>query len=53
MPFDLPLLWIYRALAVAVAAGVVVTLFRSRDWREQVFAALVFVPFVLRGIGVK
>jgi hypothetical protein len=30
-----------------------VTLFRSRDWREQVFAALVFVPFVLRGIGVK
>jgi hypothetical protein len=53
MPFDIVLMWVYRALAFAVAAGVIVTLFRSKDWRDQVFAALVFVPFILRGIGVK
>jgi hypothetical protein len=53
MPFDVDLMWVYRALALAVAAGVVVTLFRSKDWRDQVFAALVFVPFILRGVGIK
>ena len=25
----------------------------ERDWRQQLFAALVFVPFILRATGVK
>jgi len=28
-------------------------LWRERDWRSQLFAALVFVPFALRAAGVK
>ena len=26
---------------------------RERDWRPQLYAALVFLPFILRGLGVK
>jgi hypothetical protein len=28
-------------------------LWREHDWRSQLFAALVFVPFALRAAGVK
>jgi hypothetical protein len=53
MPADLVLLIIYRILALIVAVAMVVVLLRSRDWRTQLFAAIVFIPFALRAAGVK
>ena len=50
---DLALLGAYRALAAIVAAAMIVTMLRSRDWRTQFYAMLVFIPFVLRAAGVK
>jgi len=47
------LIVVYRLLALSVAGMMVVVLWRERDWRAQMFAALVFVPFVLRAAGVK
>lgn len=43
----------YRAIAAIVALVLAWITVRSRDWREQVCAALVFVPFVLRALGIK
>jgi len=48
MPPDAVLLIIYRLLALLIAAAMVVTMVRSRDWRAQLFAAIVFIPFALR-----
>lgn len=53
MPPDVVLLLIYRILALIVAVAMVVTLFKSRDWQTQAFAAIVFIPFALRAAGVK
>jgi hypothetical protein len=50
---DILLLAIYRLLALAIAIAMVVTMLRSREWRTQFFAMLVFIPFVLRAAGVK
>jgi hypothetical protein len=50
---ELGLMVIYRLLALFVAVMMVVVLWRERDWRPQLFAALVFVPFILRAAGVK
>ena len=50
---DLELMLIYRLLAFIVAGMMVYVLWRERDWRQQLFAALVFVPFILRATGVK
>jgi hypothetical protein len=50
---DLALLGTYRALAAVLAAAMIVTMLRSRDWRTQFYAMLVFIPFVLRAAGVK
>ena len=50
---ELALMIVYRLLALVVAIMMVVVLWRERDWRAQMFAALVFVPFVLRAAGVK
>ena len=47
------LMLIYRLLAFIVAGMMVFVLWRERDWRQQLFAALVFVPFILRATGVK
>lgn len=43
----------YRVIAGIVALVMAISVVRSRDWREQVFAALVFVPFSLRALGIK
>jgi hypothetical protein len=43
----------YRAIAGVVALVMALLILRSNDWREQVSAALLFVPFVLRALGVK
>lgn len=53
MTFGLMLLIVYRAMALAVALMMIWVMFRQRDWREQVFAAIVLVPFALRAAGVK
>jgi hypothetical protein len=50
---ELGLMIIYRALALFVAGMMMVVVWRKRDWRSQLFAALVFVPFILRAAGLK
>ena len=47
------LMIVYRLLALFVAVMMVIVVWRERDWRQQLFAALVFVPFMLRAAGVK
>jgi hypothetical protein len=49
----LGLMIIYRSLALFVAGMMMVVVWRQRDWRSQLFAALVFVPFILRAAGLK
>ena len=50
---ELVLMIVYRLLALWVAGMMVVVVWRVRDWRPKLFAALVFVPFILRAAGVK
>jgi hypothetical protein len=50
---ELGLMVVYRLLALFVAGMMVVVVWRERDWRPQLFAALVFVPFILRALGAK
>jgi hypothetical protein len=47
------LMMIYRLMALFIAAMMIYVVWRERDWRPQLYAALVFVPFILRGLGVK
>jgi hypothetical protein len=53
MDAELILMLVYRLLALIVAVMMVVVLWRERDWRAQLYAALVFVPFALRAAGIK
>lgn len=53
LTFEFLLLVLYRLLALSVAAGMLWVLFRERDWRSQIFAALVMIPFALRAAGIK
>ena len=50
---ELSLMIIYRLLALLVAGMMALVVWRERDWRQQLFAALVFVPFFLRAVGLK
>jgi hypothetical protein len=50
---ELGLMMVYRVLALFVAGMMVMVVWRERDWRPQFFASLVFVPFILRALGVK
>jgi hypothetical protein len=50
---ELVLMLVYRLLALIVAVMMVIVLWRERDWRAQLYAALVFVPFALRAAGIK
>jgi len=50
---ELGLMIVYRLLALFVAGMMMVVVWRERDWRAQLFAALVFVPFILRAAGIK
>ena len=43
----------YRAMAAAHAGALEGFVLRSQDWRAQVYASLVFVPFALRALGMK
>ncbi|WP_158264300.1 MULTISPECIES: hypothetical protein [Nitratireductor] len=53
MLFELFLFYAYRALALVIALMMLWMLFRQRDWQQQFFAMLVFIPFALRAVGVK
>lgn len=53
MLFELFLLYAYRAMAGIISLMMVWVLFRQPDWRQQVFAMLVMIPFALRAAGVK
>ncbi len=53
MPLDALMLFGYRGLAAVVALVMAVLVLRSDDWRQQVYAALLFVPFALRAAGIK
>jgi hypothetical protein len=46
-------MYIYRLLALAIALMMVVVIWRERDWRPQLFASLVLIPFALRALGIK
>ena len=50
---ELVLMLLYRLLALIVAVMMVIVLWRERDWRAQLYAALVFVQFALRAAGIK
>lgn len=43
----------YRMIAGVIAVVMALMIVRSDSWREQVFAALVFVPLSLRALGIK
>ena len=53
MPIDALMLLSYRGLAAVVALVMALLVLRSDDWREQVYAAMIFVPFALRAAGIK
>ncbi|MFO1185814.1 MAG: hypothetical protein U1E56_13680 [Bauldia sp.] len=44
---------VYRLLALFVAGMMVRVIWREKHWLTQFCAALVFIPFVLRGLGIK
>ncbi len=50
---ELGLMVVYRLMALFVAVMMVIVLWRERDWRPQLFAALIFLPFILRATGIK
>jgi hypothetical protein len=50
---DILILWIYRGLAIVIAIAMVAVMLRSRDWRSQSYATLVFIVFALRAAGIK
>lgn len=52
LPDELNLI-VYRVLAGIVAIAMAVLVVRTRDWRTQLYGALVFIPFVLRALGIK
>jgi len=53
MSAELDVMIAYRLLALFVAGVMLVVMWRERDLRQQFYAALVFVPFILRAIGLK
>ena len=47
------LMAIYRLLALFVAVMMIRVIWRDKDWRPQLSASLVLIPFILRGLGIK
>jgi hypothetical protein len=50
---DVIILGVYRGLALVIAVAMVIVMIRSRDWRPQFYAMLLFVVFALRAAGIK
>ncbi|MET0428300.1 MAG: hypothetical protein ABW026_07350 [Microvirga sp.] len=46
-------MYAYRLMALVIAVMMLTVIWRERDWRSQFFATLVFIPFILRALGVK
>lgn len=53
MVLEFGLMAIYRILSLAIAVLAVYIVFRERDWRQQLFAVIIFIPFALRAAGIK
>ena len=53
MVFESFLMIVYAVVSFAIAALAIYILFRERNWPQQLFAVIVFVPFVLRALGIK
>jgi hypothetical protein len=53
MAFELTLLFAYRLLALVVAVMMIWLILREKDWRNQLFAAMIVIPFALRAAGIK
>ena len=53
MTASLALLYAYRLMAIIIAAMMVYFILKPGDWKQKLFASMVFVPFVLRGFGIK
>ena len=43
----------YRGIAAIIALAMAALVLRRGAWREQFYAALLFVPLVLRALGIK
>jgi hypothetical protein len=50
---DTLLLILYRLLALIIAVAMAAIMVRSQQWRVQLYAMIVFIPFALRAAGVK
>jgi len=47
------IMWLYRLLALAVAAGCAVEVVTQRRLRDQLVAAVVLIPLLLRFLLIK
>jgi hypothetical protein len=45
--------WIYWSIITVLCLGLIAELFSERNWREQLTAALVLVPVLLRVLLIK
>lgn len=50
---EMAVMYAYRLMALVIAVMMLTVIWRERDWRSQFFATLVFIPFILRALGVK
>jgi hypothetical protein len=50
---EMGVMYAYRLMALVIAVMMLAVVWRERDWRSQLFATLVFIPFILRALGVK
>ena len=53
MIVEVGLMAVYRIVSLAIAGVAVYVLFCERDWRQQLFSIIIFIPFALRAAGIK
>lgn len=53
MILEITMMYLYRFMALAIAAMMVWNIVKSQNWQNQVFSVMIFVPFILRAVGVK
>lgn len=53
MIFETTMLFVYRFIALVIAAMMLWNMVRDKNWQQQVFSVMIFVPFILRAVGVK
>jgi hypothetical protein len=47
------LFWFYWAIALGIAGLLIREIWRSRDWKVQLTAALAVIPFIVRVLLLK